>query len=73
MKIENVPVTEGKCSFCENRASKRLDGILYCSSCADPELIKQIGHCIKAVEHAIVSIKVMPKETMLKESATHGK
>ena len=60
MKIENV--SEGACSFCKKKATKKLDGTLYCSACADPEIIKQIGRCVHAVEYATISIKIIPKE-----------
>ena len=59
MKIENV--RKGKCSFCDNKASVRLDGVSHCSACADSELIKQIGRCVKAVKFAKVTMKITPK------------
>ena len=62
MKIENISF--GNCSFCNNPATKRLDGILYCPACADSELMQQIGRCIKAIEHAKVTIKVLPKKAL---------
>jgi hypothetical protein len=71
MKIENV--SKGICENCENKATKKLDGIHYCSTCADNKLIKQIGRCIEAVEHAIVTIKILPKAAILKEKSRYGK
>lgn len=53
-------VSEGRCEECGKPASRSLDGILLCSSCADPELIKQIGRCIKAVQNAKVTMNVTP-------------
>lgn len=62
MKIKTVKF--GKCSGCSEPATKSLDNILYCSRCADSKLIQQIGQCIKAIEHAKVTIKVIPRKAM---------
>jgi hypothetical protein len=62
MKIKKVD--KGKCSECDNHATRELDNVLYCSQCADSLLIQQIGKCIKAVEHAKITIKVIPKKAL---------
>jgi hypothetical protein len=62
MKIKTV--SKAKCSACGKPATKALDNILYCSQCADSKLIQQIGRCIKAIEHAKVTIKVIPKRAL---------
>ena len=67
MKIKNI--FKGKCSECNEHATKSLDNILYCSRCADSKLIQQIGQCIKAIEHAKVTIKVVPIKAL---EASHG-
>ena len=67
MKIKNAKF--GKCFECKERATKSLDDALYCSRCADSKLIQQIGQCIKAVEYAKVTIKVIPKKAL---EASHG-
>ena len=62
MKIENVKKDIGTCFFCGSDASIRLDNILHCTDCADAELIKQIGRCVKAVKHAKITMKIVPKK-----------
>jgi len=62
MKIKNV--SKGNCFECNEIATKSLDNVLYCSQCADILLIQQIGRCIKAVEHAKITIKVIPKKAL---------
>lgn len=54
-------VEAGVCCFCPKPASKRINGLPFCPSCGDGELIKIIGRCIKAVEQADVTIKIIPK------------
>ena len=66
MKIKNVVF--GKCFDCGELATKTLDDTLYCSRCADSKLIQQIGQCIKAIEHAVVTIKVIPKRALEESS-----
>ena len=60
MKIESIK--KGLCTFCGNDASLLLDGIRHCNACADAELIKQIGRCVKAVKHAKITMKIVPKK-----------
>lgn len=62
MIIEKV--SKGTCSVCKSKASKALDGVLYCSQCADTRLLRQIKRCIEAVEHAVVTIKVLPAQSL---------
>ena len=62
MKIKNV--SKGHCLECGDPATRNLDDTLYCSRCADSKLIQQIGQCIKAIEHAVVTIKVIPKRAL---------
>lgn len=54
-------VDTGICCFCSKPASKTINGLPFCPSCGDGELIKIIGKCMKAVEEATVTIKVLPK------------
>ena len=70
MKIERI--TKGQCAFCENPASKKIEGELFCSQCADYEILKHIKKCMAEITHAIVTINVLPKEAVLKE-AQRGK
>jgi hypothetical protein len=70
MKIEQV--TKGQCAFCKNPASKKIEGELFCSQCADNEILKHIKKCMAEITHAIVTIKVLPKKAVLKE-AKRGK
>jgi len=51
----------GICCFCHEPATKVINGLRFCSKCGDSLLIKIIGKCIKAVEEADVSIKILPK------------
>lgn len=65
MKIEKV--TKGTCAFCEKKASKKIEGELFCSQCADCEILKHIKKCIAEITHAIVTVKIIPKQAALKE------
>ena len=62
MKIKNV--NRGQCLECGDPATKNIDNVLYCSRCADIILMKQIGQCIKALEHVKITIKVIPKKAL---------
>lgn len=70
MKIERVG--EGVCAYCKNPASKKIEGELFCSQCADYEILKHVKRCIAEITHAIVTIKVLPKQAVFKE-AKRGK
>jgi len=49
------------CVFCEEVATKTINDYHFCARCGDGELVKIIGKCIKSMEQATVTIKVMPK------------
>lgn len=65
-------VREGKCSCCDKKAFRRIDGELFCGHCADNVLLKQIKRCIEGISGAVVSLKILPKQAVLRE-ARRGK
>ena len=58
--LEIKQVQKGKCTVCQKKASKSVDGILYCSTCADTLLMVNIKRCITNLTHVIVKIAVIP-------------
>lgn len=54
-------IKNGVCCFCQEDASVKINGLSFCASCGDGELLKIANKCIKAVQHAIVTMKVLPK------------
>jgi len=50
----------GVCCFCHKPASKLINGLSFCPSCGDGELVKIIGKAAKAIEYAEVTVKVLP-------------
>jgi hypothetical protein len=52
---------KGICYSCrEKPVTKVINGMGYCSDCADTVLIKIIGKCSKAVKGAKVRISIVP-------------
>jgi hypothetical protein len=51
----------GICCFCQEPATKSINGLRFCPNCGDTVLIKIIGKCIKSVEEATVTVKILPK------------
>jgi len=54
-------INQGVCCFCPTAASVKINGFSFCASCGDGELLKIAYKCIKAVQHATVTMKVLPK------------
>jgi predicted amidophosphoribosyltransferase len=57
----------GICCFCQKPATKVINGLRFCPNCGDTILIEMIGKCIKAVEDADISIKIIPKDIKCKK------
>jgi Zn finger protein HypA/HybF involved in hydrogenase expression len=55
-------VKKGRCADCGKRASKSINGTLYCPSCGDTALVVTIGKCIKGVEEATIKMSIRAKE-----------
>jgi hypothetical protein len=58
--LEVMPVKKGRCYACPKKASKAIDGVLYCSNCCDTVLMVNLGRCIKNLTHVKVKISVIP-------------
>jgi hypothetical protein len=58
----SIDKAKGYCEYCQKKASISINGIRVCSKCGDTRLIQIIGKCSKAVKHAIVTIKIMPRK-----------
>jgi hypothetical protein len=53
---------EGTCCFCEKDATVSINGMRFCASCGDGELLKIVKKCIKNLQQATVTLKVLPKD-----------
>lgn len=50
-----------KCTECNKKAKKVVDGTYYCSKCCDTLLIGIIGKCMKHIKYADVKMSILPK------------
>ena len=51
----------GICCLCHDPATKVINGFRFCAKCGDTVLTEVIGKCIKAIEEADVTVKILPK------------
>lgn len=70
--IQIKKVKKGKCSDCHKKATKEIEGDLYCAGCGDAVLLMNAKLCINSVEQATVKLSVMPKSKII-EREKHGK
>lgn len=54
-------IEDGVCCFCQKDASVKINGLTFCSSCGDGELLKIVKKCIKNLQEAVATLKVLPK------------
>lgn len=59
-KIEKDKQNES-CCFCEKDATIKINGMPFCSSCGDGELLKITKKCISNLQQATATLKVVPK------------
>ena len=43
-------IEQGICCFCQEQASVKINGMTFCASCGDGELLKIMKRCAKAVQ-----------------------
>ncbi|MDD5650894.1 MAG: hypothetical protein PHF86_10845 [Candidatus Nanoarchaeia archaeon] len=55
-------VKQGCCCFCQKDATVKINGMLFCSSCGDGELLKIAKKCITNLQQAVATLKVLPKK-----------
>lgn len=53
---------QGVCCFCNEVASVKINGLPFCASCGDGELVKIIKKCSKALQQATATFKIIPNE-----------
>lgn len=54
-------VDQGVCCFCQKEASVKINGMSFCASCGDGELLKIVKKCITNLQQATATLKVLPK------------
>jgi len=50
-----------KCSFCNEKAAKAINGLPFCPHCLDARLIRIIATCSRAAEEVSIKFKIIPK------------
>jgi len=49
------------CCFCNKNATIKINGLAFCSSCGDGELLKITKKCIVNLQQATATLKIIPK------------
>lgn len=63
-------IKQGVCCFCQADATVKINGMSFCASCGDGELLKIANKCIKNLQDATVTMTVIPKGCVKKTSIT---
>jgi hypothetical protein len=50
-----------KCSFCDKKAVKAINGLPFCPHCLDARLIRIMGVCSKAATQVTIKFRIIPK------------
>jgi len=59
--IQIKKIKKGKCVDCFKKATKTIEGVLYCAGCGDAVLLINAKACVDAVELARASISIKLK------------
>jgi hypothetical protein len=62
MNVERV--NKGKCIYCDKKASRKINGELFCDLCGDGLLIKTIRRCIDNIVTARLNFSILPKKAL---------
>ena len=55
-------IIQGVCCFCQEEATVKINGMSFCASCGDGELLKIAKKCMVNLQQATATFKVVPKK-----------
>jgi pyruvate/2-oxoacid:ferredoxin oxidoreductase beta subunit len=55
-------IKQGVCCFCSGDATVKINGLSFCSSCGDGELLKIAKKCVTNLQEATGKLTVIPKK-----------